>query len=376
MTYTRREFLARLGAAAIVPKLADGWGLSEWNKTPFPYVDGLTMLGPPAELAESGLSAFLLDVSAVTRLNTTDGSIKYWRSFEACSKSIADNKATLESGKAGNAFHATKAGAIADAHRAGRTAVFFQIQGGGETVGEELNRLDFLYERGLRVFQITHHNNNPWGGGCIEQKWTGLTKKGHEGVERLNALGIIPDLSHVADPTSSDVLKTSKKPVIVSHGGARALVNNARCTPDEIIRGIADSGGAMGIFMMTFWLTNDPIPTTESYLRQLKHVINVGGIDAVGIANDYPVGGEANARTLNNDNAKAVQGYYAWWDGVAKQHVLGFDKRPTHVIVPELNNPQRAFLIHAALEKARYKPAEIEKIMGGNWVRVLKETLG
>jgi len=61
---------------------------------------------------------------------------------------------------------------------------------------------------------------------------------------------------------------------------------------------------------------------------------------------------------------------------VAKEHVLGFDTRPKHVVIPELNNPRRAFLIYAALEKAGYKSAEVEKIMGGNWVRVLKENLG
>lgn len=344
--------------------------------TPFPYVDGLTFMGPPDDIAASGLSSFLLDVSSVAPLKTADGSIKYWRSFDACSKSIVDMRTSLEKGQAGGAFHATKASAIADAHRAGRTAVFFQMQGGGEAVGEDLSHLEFFHAQGLRIFQITHHNNNPWGGGCIEENWTGLTRTGHDGIERLNALGMIPDLAHVSDPTSRDVLTTSKKPVIVSHGGARAIVNNARCTPDDVIKGVADSGGAMGIFMMTCWLTNDPAPTTESYLRQITHVINVGGIDAVGIANDYPIGGEANARRVGNDNTKAVQGYFPWWDGVAKQHVLGFDKRPQHVVIPELNNPRRAFLIHAALEKAGYKSAEVEKIMGGNWIRLLRENLG
>jgi membrane dipeptidase len=111
-------------------------------------------------------------------------------------------------------------------------------------------------------------------------------------------------------------------------------------------------------------------------VRQIRHVANVGGIDAVGIANDYPVGGEASARKAGNDNAKVIGGYLPWWDSVAKQGVLGFDRRPTHVVIPELNEPRRAFKIHEALDRAGFTTGEVEKIMGGNWVRVLTASLG
>jgi membrane dipeptidase len=383
---SRREFIGRLGIGAAAAPFAASFesSLRAATATPFPFVDGLTFMGPAGEIAESGLSAFLLDVSRGTSVPTRDGSIKFWRTFDACKQSIADARLLLApepfvrqaDNKAGQAFRATKGSEIARAHQEGKTAVFFQLQGGGEAVGSELDRIAYFHANGLRVFQITHHNDNPWGGGCIQEQWTGLTKVGHEGMEQLNALGIIPDLAHVSDPTSRDVLKASKRPVIISHGGARALVNSARCAPDDVIKGVADSGGAMGIFMMTCWLTTDPVPTTGSYLRQIRHVINVGGFDAVGIANDYPIGGEANARRLNNDNARAVSNIFGWWDSVAKERVLGFSTRPKHVVIPELNNPRRAHLIHAALEKARFKSTEIEKIMGGNWIRVLKENLG
>jgi len=303
--FTRREFIGSIGlGAAIAPFAARvDRDARVVPPTPFPFVDGLTFMPPPAhqaeagarladvlgapnEIAASGLSAFLLDVSDGRAINTSDGSIKFWRDFDGTAKKIADTRESLARDWRGSAFHATRGSEISEAHRTGRTAVFFQIQGGGEAVGEDLSRLDALYASGLRVFQITHHNDNLWGGGCIQERWTGLTKLGRDGVKRLNALGIIPDLSHVADPTSRDVLKATKKPVIISHGAARAFVNSARCVPDDVIKGVADSGGAMGIFMMTCWLTNDPVPTSESYLRQIRHVINVGGIDAVGIAND------------------------------------------------------------------------------------------
>jgi membrane dipeptidase len=64
-----------------------------------------------------------------------------------------------------------------------------------------------------------------------------------------------------------------------------------------------------------------------------------------------------------------------WWNSVAKEQVLGFDTLPKHVVIPELNNPRRALLIHDALGKAGYSSADVEKIMGGNWIRVLKDSL-
>ena len=373
----RRMFLQRVALLpAVVPALGRQTtaGQPPLRKAPFPYVDGLSFIGNPSDVTKSGLSAFINDVSAAERLPTSDGSIKYFRSFEACDRSITAARKQLTDGAIPGAFLATSGAAIKEAFTTGRTAIFFQFQG-CEPIGSDLTRLEHFHKLGLRVLQITHHNDNLWGGGAIQKSWTGLTALGREGVERMNALGIVPDLSHASDVTALETIAASKRPVILSHGGARALVQNARCAPDEVIRGVAKSGGVMGIFMMSMWLTTDATPTAESYIRQIRHVINIGGIEAVGIANDYPLAGEAAAAKAGNDNAKIISNYYEWWDSVAKEGVLGFDKRPAHAVIPELNDINRMFSIQAALERSKFSSAEIEKIMGGNWVRVLTESL-
>lgn len=372
---TRRDFLQKASLMATLYPLSS-LQAKEQKRPHMPYVDGLCISIPDAEDGDfpaSGLCALIADISAVSRLKTTDGSIRYTRTYEACLQSIVETRQKLRKFK--NAFLATRGSEIKAAAREGKTAVFLQFQG-CEPIGEDLSRIDLFYELGLRVLQITHHNNNSFGGGCIEKNWTGLTKLGIEGIEKMNAMGMIPDLSHASHLTGLDVLKASKKPVILSHGACRAIVNNARCTPDEVIRGIADSGGAMGIFMMSFWLTTDAEPTIDALIKQLRHVIKIGGIDAAGIANDYTLRGEMELAKLNNNNAAGVKNYLGWWDSVAKEGVLGFDKRPTHVVIPELNNIERMFTIQAALEKNGFRTVEIEKIMGGNWIRVLTDTLG
>lgn len=381
--WDRRRFLkagAALAAGAwsggVAQALAADPARSASPLRPFPYVDGLTFLSPdPADIRASGLSGFILDVSDGERVPGPDGLTRFVRSFEACARSITEMRRRLAEGDLPDAFLATRGSEIRDAFDRTRTGIVFQFQG-AEPIGDDLSRLELFYELGLRVLQVTHHRNNAWGGGALEPSWSGLTSVGFEGVERMNELGMIPDLSHVADPTCHDVLTTSKEPVIISHGAARALVRNARCTPDPIIRGVGESGGVMGIFMMSFWLTKASIPTPESFVRQVRHVVNVGGIEAAGVSNDYTVAGHLDAIAAGNDNSEAVRSYLPWWERLGEEGVLGFDRTPEHVVIPELNNVDRMFRIHEALDRGGFTCPQIEKIMGGNWVRVLTETLG
>lgn len=342
-----------------------------------PFVDGLSfmpdLIRNPQALAESGLCSFILDVSKAQQIPTEDGSVRYWRTFEACAQSIDAMRVRLQ-GMDG-VFLATRGSEIRQAYRDGRIAVFFQFQG-CEPLGEDLGRIDYFYERGLRVLQITHHNDNPFGGGALEPNPRGLTALGHAGVERMNELGILPDVSHASDATALDVIKASKAPVILSHGAARSIVRNARCAPDEVIRAIGDSGGVMGIFMISFWLTQDETPTVEHLLQQIRHVENVAGSEAVGIGNDFTIAGHEPSAALGNVNSEAVKSSLPWWESVGRQGILGYDSLPSHYVVPELNNTRRMFVIHQALERAGYTSARIERILGGNWIRVLSDVLG
>src|SRR5690349_3867911 len=159
--HTRRHFLEQAAATvAAAPWLVNAaqqpaaTPQTPREKAPFPYVDGLSFLGPPADIAASGLSALICDVSAAERLKTDDGSIKYFRSYEACARSLTSMRRQLNAGQIPNVFLATKGSEIGEAYRTGRTAVFFQFQG-CEPIGEDLTRLDLFYELGLRVLQIT-----------------------------------------------------------------------------------------------------------------------------------------------------------------------------------------------------------------------------
>jgi membrane dipeptidase len=361
----RREFLsggARIAAGAALMLNGSRFTAARNAEPPHPlYFDGLTFFGArKGDLAKSGLSGLIWDVSTG---DIVDG--KFIRSLVPTLKSIGRANRLLKDNQDG-LFLATRG-------KNGRIAVFLQFQS-LESISEDLEMMDVFYELGLRICQFNHHYSNAFAGGSLVPNLTGLTKLGFEAIEKMNLLNIIPDLSHANDVLTRDVLSVSKKPVVMTHTGCRSLVRNARCATDSMIKGVADSGGVVGIFSMSFWLTEDPVPTVDSYIKQLEHVIKVGGIDAVGISNDYDIAGQLSAAKLNNNNAEAVKSYFPWW----KQHqgILGFDKLPQHIVIPELNNIRRFFTLQTALEKRGYKTADVEKILGGNWARILTECLG
>ena len=372
----RREFLSAslAGAAGALVPFRGARPFPAEERDGFPlFFDGL-ILSPEqeerwADVRPSGLSGFIWDVSAVEE---RDG--KFVRPFIPCFKSISAAARLLRENPWGLSL-AVKGSEIAGARRAGRTAVFLQFQS-CEPFEGDLGLMEAFRDLGLSVCQVTHHATNPFGGGSLERIWTGLTKLGFEAVERMNDLGILPDLSHGNEVLCRDVLRTSRKPVVASHTACRAIVPNARCIADEAIRGVAESGGLVGVFPLSFWITRDPVPTVDHYVAHLEHVIKVGGIDAAGIANDEPFAGSVEAARLGNDNAKAVALDLPWWTRQRDAGIMGFEELPGHAVIPELNDVRRLFTIREALERKRFPAASIEKIMGLNWARVLTEALG
>ncbi|HUR98530.1 MAG TPA: membrane dipeptidase, partial [Pyrinomonadaceae bacterium] len=160
--FSRREFLGAAGAATLLPAITRGQRSPE--KHEFPYVDGLCLyvLDKPEEIRASGLDGLVLDVSGGEAVKQPDGSPRYLRTFKTTSANMAAAREFLS--KVTDAFIATDGKEIKKAFKSKKTAIFFQVQGGGEIVGEDLTRLDQLQKNGLRVFQLTHHHDNPLAG--------------------------------------------------------------------------------------------------------------------------------------------------------------------------------------------------------------------
>jgi len=257
-----------------------------------------------------------------------------------------------------------------------RAKAIFQFQG-CDSIGDDLSRMRHFHDLSLRVLQLTHNESNSHATAYVDEgTGVGLSALGREGVSEMNRVGLIPDVSHGSEPTALDTVAVSSKPVILSHSACRALLNHPRAATDRMIRAVADSGGVFGVFMMSFWLTDDPVPTPEHYVAHIRHAVNVAGLDAVGIANDYAMAGLSGSAGRPFDNATDMQGYQTWWQGYRRRGVPGFGQDPLHAVIPELNNIDRMQLIHQALLKDGFSATAAEKIMGGNWMAFLSSNLG
>ena len=348
------------------------------------YIDGLSFL--PDDLADvraSGLDAFLCDISAIETIEQADGTLNYKRTYKACldsiqqaAKRVSEHPDILLQGLTGRDIQL--------ARESNRTAVFFQIQGADcvedDSDANQWARVNEFHRQGLRALQLTHHYGNTFAGGALDNDANGglnkpLTNHGRALIAKLNQANILIDVSHSSAQTALDVAKLSRAPIVQSHGAARGIVKHARCSPDEVIRAIANSGGVFGVFMMSFWLTNKAVPTINDYIRQLEYVARIGGVDCVAIANDFPLRGQENLLALNNDNAQGIKEYQDWWYSLRAKKVLGFDAEPRHVVIPELNHIERMSRIDDALAKARFKSTDRDRFMGGNWQRVLNQVL-
>ncbi len=335
------------------------------------HMDGLSFL--PEDLGEikaAGLDGMICDISEIEEVRDEDNVPRYLRTFEKCSAALDASVARLANRP--EAFVALKGSDIGT--RPG-CATFLQFQS-CEPVGTDVTRIADFHRRGLRVLQFTHHNDNLFAGGALEREWSGLTPLGIEGLAEMNRVGIVPDVSHGSEPTMIEAARRSTTPVLLSHGACKAIVDHPRCASDTVIKAIADKGGMMGIFMMSFWLTRDIVPTVDHLIAQIRHVANIAGIEAVGISNDFPMAGQTNLARMNNDNVAGVKEYLPWWHAMREQKIAGFDWTPEHVVIPELNHIDRMARIAAALDKAGFGSRDIERVMGGNWRRVLTDVLG
>ncbi len=379
---TRRNMLKGLAAASLLSPLGISSAFAATKKRL--YIDGLSFLPDNLDdVRASKLNAYICDVSAIETIEQADGTTNYKRTFDACMTSIKKannivnaNPSILMPGLTGQD--------IALAVEQDRTAVYFQIQGAdcveADSDANSWQHLSQFHQQGLRVLQLTHHYGNRFAGGALDNDGLQgldkpLTADGHQLVAALNQRNMLIDVSHSSPQTALDTVKASKSPIIQSHGAVRSIVNNARCSPDEVIRAIGDSGGVFGVFMMSFWLTNNTVPTIEDFVKQLDRVARIGGVDCAAIANDYPLRGQENLLALGNNNAEGVKEYLPWWQSLAAKNVLGFEEDPTHVVIPELNDIDRMSRLDDALAKARYKSTDRDRFLGGNWQRVLKHVL-
>ena len=249
---------------------------------------------------------------------------------------------------------------IRDAKRQGKTGIILGWQN-LTGIEDQIGYLELFKELGVGIMQIAYNTQNLVGTGCYERHDGGLSEFGHDVVAEMNRLGILCDLSHVGPKTSTDVILASTKPVAYSHCLPAGLKEHPRNKSDEQLRFIAERGGFVGVTMFPPFLKRGKDSSVDDYVEAIGYVVNLCGEEAVGIGTDF------------------TQGYgQAFFDWIT--HDKGYGRRLTDF--GEVINPQGLRTIGefpnltAAMERAGWSETRIERILGENWMTLLKTIWG
>jgi membrane dipeptidase len=237
----------------------------------------------------------------------------------------------------------TSSSGIRKAHDQHKIAALIGIEG-GHAIEDSLRLLRDFYDLGVRYMTLTHANSNNWAdsSGDANKPNNGLSPFGKQVVREMNRLGMMVDVAHVSDKTFWDALETSQAPIFSSHSSCRALADVPRNMTDQMIAAMAKKGGVIQINFSCGFLKKgsgaagpageSPRATLADVVKHIDHVVEIAGVDAVGLGSDF--------------------------DGItcAPEGLDSVDKWPN--------------LTRALLEEG-YTAAEIRKIYGENTLRVM-----
>lgn len=176
------------------------------------------------------------------------------------------------------------------ARAAGAPALVLHIEH-ADVTEKSLNVLQALYAVGVRSLGFTHNVSSCAADGCLEaREGVGLTDFGVRLVREMNRLGMVVDLAHVSPGAFFHALEVSERPVLFSHGNARALCDHPRNLTDDQLRALSAQGGVIGVSFVPSFIDTEA-PSLERLLDHFEHIVDVGGIGCVGLGSDFDGGG-------------------------------------------------------------------------------------
>ena len=220
-----------------------------------------------------------------------------------------------------------------DNKRAGKKSIMMGIENGLALDGD-ISNIKHFKDRGIVYITLCHNGDNDICDSARgNETFGGVSAFGRQVIEEMNRLGVMVDLSHAHERSFYDALELSKTPIVCSHSSARALCDHPRNLTDDQMRALAAKGGVCQITLYNGFLKKDGEATILDAMQHLDHAIQVMGIDHVGLGTDFD--GDGGIRGLANSS--------------------------------ELTNFTRQLLAR------RYNEADIQKIWGGNFLRVMQQ---
>ncbi len=215
----------------------------------------------------------------------------------------------------------------------GKKAIMLGIEN-GYAIGKDIRNVERFRNRGVVYMTLCHNGNNDiCGSARYNEENLGVSTFGKEVIREMNRVGMMVDISHAGEQTFYDALDISSKPIVASHSSARALCDHPRNLTDAQLKALADKGGVAQVTLYNGFLKQEGTATILDAIEHLNHMVNIMGIEHVGIGTDF-------------DGDGGIVGCAS---------------------ASELINFTRCLL------KERYSEEDIRRIWGGNFLRVMEE---
>jgi membrane dipeptidase len=254
---------------------------------------------------------------------------------------------------------------------------------GGHAIVNDLAVLRAYRRLGILYMTLTWSNTNDWcDSSGDEERWGGLTQFGHDVVREMNRIGMMVDISHVSDKAFWHVLRTSTKPPIASHSSVRKLCNHPRNMTDEMIKALADKGGVIFINFYSAFIHQGFLDAYNSLKRRLHHRLNKAvqkwqhRPELYGYEEDEILRGFE--KSLPKVKLQDVVRHIEHVVKIAGVEAVGFgsDFDGAGFMPQDLKDCKGFPLLCDALRKRRFKPSQIDKMAGGNFLRIFSEVVG
>ena len=259
----------------------------------------------------------------------------------------------------------------ADIERAkanGQFGIIFHFQS-TTPIEDDLNLVDIFKDLGVGMIQLTYNTKNRVGDGAEERTNAGLSRFGVKLIERFNEARVVVDCSHTGEQTTLEAIEHSSAPVVFSHANVKALRPSRRTITDEQIKAVAETGGLVGIVGYPAFVSDSSRPTLDEFIAHIDYVVNLAGIDHVGLGIDYYQG---QAGVASSQTAEAM---YRNLVDSGRWNPESYPPPPYHYPAG-IETPRTLPNLTRRLLERGYSEPDTKKIIGGNWLRVFRDVWG
>jgi len=247
-----------------------------------------------------------------------------------------------------------------------RTAVFFGFQN-PSPIEDDIGLIEICHQLGIRFMQLTYNNQSLLATGCYEDEDTGLTRFGKQAVAEMNRVGLVVDMSHSAERSTLEAIDHSSRPVAITHANPHWWHPALRNKSDEVLKALTGAGGMLGFSMYPHHLAGGTDCTLESFCRMIAEAAERYGAGNLGIGSDLCQDQPDSVVTWMRNGRWSKQTDF----GEGSASAPGFPEQPIWF------RDNRDFgNLREGLSSAGFSTAEVDGIMGENWLRFYDASFG